>query len=120
MAIQRAEAQTSTLAKLAPPHTGNVSPRVAWSLIQTLLFQAFEYEPDEAQELWRKYQPSFRDEMSLDLALQHLDPVVGINNFQYLNEKVNLKDVMKSKPLDVLAEVLKMVTISDKWQTEVF
>jgi len=45
---------------------------------------------------------------------------VGINNFQYLNEKVNLKDVMKSKPLDVLEEVLKMVTISDKWQSEVF
>jgi hypothetical protein len=99
---------------------GNVPPRVAWSLIQALVFQAFEYQPDEAQELWGKYQPSFRDEMSLDLALQHLDPVVGINNFQYLNEKVNLKDVMRSKPLDVLEEVLKMVTISDKWQTEVF
>jgi hypothetical protein len=98
---------------------GSVPPQVAWSLIHTLVFQAFEYSPDEAQKLWDQYQPSFHDQMGLDLALQNLNPVVGINNFQYLNEKVNLKEVMKAKPLDVLEEVLKMVTISDKWQTEV-
>jgi len=98
---------------------GNVPPQVAWSLIQALVFQAFDTQPDEAQELWDKYQPPCRDEMSLDLALQHLDPVVGINNFQYLNEKVNLKDAMKSKPLDVLEEVLRMVSLSSKWHSEV-
>src|ERR1019366_2211143 len=98
---------------------GSVPPQVAWSLIQALVFQAFDTQPHEAQELWDKYQPPCRDEMSLDLALQHLDPVVGINNFQYLNEKVNLKDVMKSKPLDVLEEVLRMVSLSSKWHSEV-
>jgi hypothetical protein len=44
---------------------------------------------------------------------------VGLNNFQYLNKKIRLREVMKSKPLDVPEEVLRMVTVSDKWQVEV-
>jgi hypothetical protein len=98
---------------------GSVPPEVAWEQIHTLVFQAFEYQPGEAQKLMDEYQPPFRDQMSLDLALQHVDPVVGLNNFQYLNKKVDLRDVMKSKPLDVLEEVLRMITLSDKWQTDV-
>jgi hypothetical protein len=71
----------------------------AWEQIQTLVFQAFEYQPDEAQKLMEKYQPPFLDQMSLDLVLEHLDPVVGLNNFEYLNKKIRLREVMKSKPL---------------------
>ena len=66
-----------------------------------------------------KYQPPYPDEQSLRLALQHLDPKVGLENLAYLNKKVNLESPLKSKPLDVLEEVLKMVTQSDKWQEQV-
>ena len=44
---------------------------------------------------------------------------MGVENFEYLNKKVDLSDLLKAKPLDVLEEVLKMVTQSDKWQAEV-
>ena len=95
-----------------------VPPQVAWSQIQTQVFQAFESQPDEAQELMEKYQPPF-DQTGLDLALQHLDPKVGVSNFQYIAQGVKLSSVMKAKPLEVLEQVLRMVTLSDKWQSEV-
>ena len=98
---------------------GNQKPQVVWEQLQALVDQAFEYNPDEAQRLLDKYQPPFKDQTSLDLILQHLDPKVGVENFQYLNQKVNLQHVMKAKPLDVLEEVLRMLTLSDKWQREV-
>jgi hypothetical protein len=97
-------------------------PWLAWQNIQTQTWRAFEETPEEAQELWDKYQPDQRlipDSMELDLLLQNLPPDIGLNNFQYLNKTVDLKDVLKAKPLDVLEGVLRMVTISDKWQTEV-
>lgn len=95
-----------------------VPPKLAWSQIQTQVFQAFDQEPDEALALMEKYQPPF-DQTGLDLALQHLDPLVGVSNFQYIAQEVKLSDVMKAKPLQVLEQVLRMVTISDKWQSEV-
>ncbi len=53
--------------------------------------------------------------------LQNLNPAVGVNNFLEVNvdPKLNLKDLMKSQPVDVLEKVLFMVTFSDKWQREV-
>jgi hypothetical protein len=95
------------------------NPTVLWSRIQELVFQAFDLQPDEAEKLLDKYQPPYHDQEDLSLALQHLDPKVGVENFEYLNKKVDLNNVMKAKPLDVLEEVLKMVTQSDKWQAEV-
>ena len=95
-----------------------VPPQVAWSQIQTQVFQAFEHQQEEAEALLEKYQPPF-DQTGLDLALQHLDPKVGMNNFQYIAQGVKLDEVMKAKPLAVLEQVLRMVTISDKWQSEV-
>ena len=32
-------------------------PQAAWSLIQTLVYQAFEVYPDEAQKLMEEYHP---------------------------------------------------------------
>ena len=95
-----------------------VLPQVAWNEIQTQVYQAFEHEQKEADELLEKYQSPF-DQTGLDLALQHLDPTVGVNNFQYIAQGVKLDQVMKEKPLKVLEEVLRMVTLSDKWQSEV-
>ena len=94
------------------------NPRVAWDQVQHQVFQAFEEYPDQAQKLMEKYQPPY-DQMNLDLTLQNLEPEVGLNNLEYLNKKVNLQNPLKSPPLDVLEEVLRMVTESDKWQTEV-
>jgi hypothetical protein len=61
------------------------------------------------------------DQESLGLMLQNLNPAVGVNNFQAVNVdlKLNLKDLMKSQAVDVLEKVLFMVTLSDKWLTEV-
>lgn len=95
------------------------NPAVIWNQLQNLVFQAFDRQPKEAEELMNKYQPPYHDQEDLSLALQHLDPKVGLENFEYLNKKVDLKNVMKAKPLDVLEEVLKMITQSDKWQEEV-
>ena len=94
-------------------------PQAAWSLIQTLVYQAFEVYPDEAQKLMDDYQPEY-DEESLGLMLQNLNPITGINNFQYVSQnQVNLKDLLKAQPLKVLELVLEMVTTSDKWLAEV-
>lgn len=95
-----------------------VPPQVAWDQIQTQVYQAFEHQQEEADELLQKYQPPF-DQTGLDLALQHLDPKVGLNNFKYIAQGVKLSEIMKAKPLEVLEQVLRMVTVSDKWQSEV-
>lgn len=95
-----------------------VPPQVAWDQIQAQVFQAFEHQQEEADALLEKYQPPY-DQTGLDLALQNLDPKVGLNNFQYIAQGVKLDQIMKAKPLEVLEQVLRMVTISDKWQSEV-
>lgn len=97
---------------------GKVPPEVAWRQIQTQVAQAFEEYPDEAQKLMEKYQPPL-DQQEIDLTLQRIDPATGVNNFQYLNKKVKLQQIMKEPPLEVLEEVLRMMTVSDKWQSEV-
>ncbi len=96
---------------------GDQNPAAVWSLVETLVSQAFEVYPDEAQKLMGKYQPPV-DEEQLDLVLQHLDPVVGINNLVAING-LNFKNLLKENPPDVLEQVLFMVTLSDKWQREV-
>lgn len=93
-------------------------PQAVWQLVETLVDQAFEEYPEESQGLMAKYQPPV-DHEGLLLVLQHLDPVVGINNLAFLNQKVNLADPLKTSPPDVLEEVLKMLTESSKYQSEV-
>jgi hypothetical protein len=95
-------------------------PAQVWEQIEGLVFQAFDLYPRQAQKLMDDYQPEY-DQDSLGLMLQNLNPVVGINNFQAVNldPTLNLKDLMKSQSVDVLEKVLFMVTLSDKWQTEV-
>ena len=97
---------------------GSVPPQVAWSEIQTQVYQALAKEQEEADELMDKYQSPL-DETGLNLRLQNLDPIVGMNNFQYIQKGINLNAIMKAKPLEVLEQVLRMVTLSDKWQSEV-
>lgn len=98
---------------------GNQKPQVVWDQLLLLVDQAFEYQPEEAQRLLDKYQPPYKDQESLLGVLQNLSPQVGVANFQYLNQKIDLQQVMKAKPLAVLEEVLRMLTLSDKWQREV-
>ena len=99
---------------------GDLSPVLVWSQVGNLVAHTFEAYPDEAGKLLDKYQPPVNQEW-LYLALQHLDPVVGIKNLVEINDhpKLNLKDLMKSNPPDVLEKVLFMVTLSSKWQSEV-
>ena len=96
-------------------------PLAAWSLVNTLVTHAFLTYPEEAQKLMDDYQPEYNQD-SLGLMLQNLNPITGINNFQYVNQgnQVNLKNLLKSPPLKVLELVLDMVTTSDKWLTEVW
>ena len=99
---------------------GGLPPLLVWSQVVNLVAHTFEAYPDEADKLLDKYQPPVNQEW-LYLALQHLDPVVGINNLVEINDhpKLNLKDLMKSNPPDVLEKVLFMVTLSSKLQSEV-
>ena len=96
----------------------DVPPQVAWDQVQAQVFQAFEHQQEEADKLLEKYQPPY-DQESLSLALQNLHPSVGSNNFQYIAQGVKLDEILKAKPLTVLEQVLRMVTVSDKWQSEV-
>ena len=93
---------------------------MVWHQVQDLVFQAFDLYPEQAQKLMDNHQPAY-DEESLSLMLQNLNPVVGINNFQAANmdSKLNLKDLTKSQSVDVLDKVLFMVTLSNKWLSEV-
>ncbi len=99
---------------------GELSPVLVWSQVVNLVAHTFEAYPDEANMLLDKYQPPVNQEW-LYVALQHLDPVVGINSLVEINDhpKLNLEDLMKSNPPDVLDKVLFMVTLSSKWQSEV-
>jgi hypothetical protein len=99
---------------------GDLSPLLVWSQVGNLVAHTFEAYPDEANKLLDKYQPPVNQGW-LYVALQHLDPVVGINGLVEINDdrKVNLKDLMKSNPPDVLEKVLFMVTLSRKWLSEV-
>ncbi len=66
-----------------------------------------------------KYQPPY-DEESLQLLLQNLNPKVGLSNFLGCGKVTDLSDLIhKADPLEVLEQVLWMVTLSDQWQTEV-
>jgi len=100
---------------------GGLPPAQVWQLVQVLVVQAFEEYPDESQELMDKYQPEY-DQESLTVMLQDLNPAVGINNFVEVNSdsKLNMQNLLKSaNPPDVLEKVLFMVTLSDKWLSEV-
>ena len=99
---------------------GDLSPVLVWSQVVNLVAHTFEAYPDDAEKLLDKYQPPVNQEW-LYLALQHLHPVAGINNLIEINDhpKLNLKDLMKSNPPDVLEKVLSMVTLSSQWQSEV-
>jgi len=68
-----------------------------------------------------KYQPEY-DQESLSLMLHNLNPAVGINNFVEVNSdpKLDLQNLLESaNPPDVLENVLFMVTLSNKWLSEV-
>lgn len=74
----------------------------------TLVAHTFEAYPEEADKLLEKYQPLVNQEW-LYLAIQHLNPVVGINNLVEVNSdpKLNLQDLLKSaNPPDVLARTV--------------
>src|ERR1017187_323194 len=99
---------------------GDQNPAAVWSLLESLVSQAFENYPDEAEKLLQKYDTGLSEE-KVSLILQHLDPVVGFNNLVAVNSspKLDLKNLLKTNPPDVLEKVLFMVTLSSKWQSEV-
>lgn len=50
--------------------------------------------------------------------LQDLNPTVGLNNFLGCGKVTDLSDLIHmADPLEVLEQVLWMVTVSDQWQT---
>jgi hypothetical protein len=94
-------------------------PEVAWAYLQCVLFHSFDAYPEQAEKLMEKYQPPY-DQESLNLMLQNLNPKVGLSNFLEAGEITDLSDLIhKADPLEVLEQVLWMVTISSKWQSEV-
>jgi hypothetical protein len=121
---QPGELETSPSIELDPEAKaalGGLSPLLVWSQVGNVIAHTFEAYPDEADKLLDKYQPVVNQEW-LYVALQHLDPVVGINNLVQVNQdpKLDLCNLLKSvSPPDLLEKVLFMLTLSSKWQSEV-
>jgi hypothetical protein len=48
--------------------------------------------------------------------LELMNPVWAVNHLHYANESLNLQNIPKQKPLKVLESVLRMITVSDRYQ----
>jgi hypothetical protein len=94
---------------------GQVSPELAWEQLQTLVQQAIadEYEGSESLRL--------RFNLPVDLTnltelLAIMNPVCGMNEFHYINPRIPLRNLMSVNPLRALEAVLRIYTVSDRYQ----
>jgi len=94
------------------------SPEVAWSHLQCVLFQGFDTYPEKAEQLMENYQPPY-DEESLQIMLQNLNPKVGLKHLLGCGTITDLSDLVhNADPLEVLEQVLWMVTLSSERQSD--
>ena len=97
---------------------GPLSPQGAWSIAQDKVEQALEDQREQAQSLADKLDLRLALD-SLPLWMSQLDPVAGINNLHYINHSkehnLNLRELQKVPPLEVLEAVIRILTVSDRW-----
>src|SRR5579872_5425639 len=93
---------------------GKLKPAAVAEQVKVLVQQAFEYQPDESQQLIEKYNLPI-DETNLTEVLELFNPVKLVNELQYANPELSLKDLMKEPPLQVLEAVVKFLTTSDRY-----
>jgi hypothetical protein len=95
---------------------GKIKPQLAAEQIRVLANQAMEYDARESQLI--------ADEMNLPIdftdlteVLELFDPVKLVNEFHYINPKINLQDLLKQPPLEVFEGVVKILTVSDRYNS---
>lgn len=104
--------ELTSAAKIA---LGKITPELAWEQIKTLAQKAIEDQHKESL--------AAATEQNLPIDLRNLSEVLGvtspnkgINEFQYANPGINLKNLPQQTPLKILKALIKMLVSSDRWQ----
>ena len=95
---------------------GKVSPELAWERVQDLVQQAIEMDYDQSQKLVEKYDLPI-DLPNLKECLALMNPIQGCNHLHYINPELKLKDLMSQSPLKILEAVIRIYTVSDRYQS---
>jgi hypothetical protein len=93
---------------------GKVSPQLAWVQVEDQVGQAIEEHYEESEQLRLEYNLPI-DLTNLTEILAETNPVRGVSELQYINQNLDLKNIPKQKPLEVLKAVLRMLTESDHY-----
>ena len=94
---------------------GSIPAEVAWEQIGVLISQTFEYQFDQSNALLQQMNMEECLRTSLEIHLSRINPVVGVNEFLYINKNVDLSNILKEQPLEILKAVLRIFTVSDRW-----
>jgi hypothetical protein len=92
---------------------GMVSPELAWLQVGYRVRQFVDAYPDLAATMGRAMDLQM-DYEDLDVLLQEIDPIVGINQLHYIQSDLNLQDLDHQPGAKVLEGVIKIFTISDR------
>jgi hypothetical protein len=102
---------------------GKVSPELAWLQVEDLVYEVTENYCNETKELADEM--NWEMQMHMDLEdlrglLAEMNPVLGINEFHWINPEFSLrdipvKDIPKEKALAALLGVLRIFLLSDHW-----
>jgi hypothetical protein len=95
---------------------GKVSPELAWLEVKAMVQQAIQYPFKEAEDmrLTANYPVDLRN---LTEVLEVGSPTRAINQLHYASPNLNLQQIMKQPPLKILESVLKMMTVSDRYNS---
>lgn len=92
---------------------GMVSPELAWLQVGCRVWQFVDAYPDLAAAMGRKMDLQM-DYEDLDVFLQEINPIAGINQLHYIQSDLNLQDLNHQPGVKVLEAVIEMFTISDR------
>lgn len=93
---------------------GKLKPAAIAEQIKVLVQQALEYQPEESEKIFKSLPI---DETNLTEVLESFNPAKLVNEFQYINPSLPLKDLMKQDPLKVLEGVARILTVSDQYES---
>jgi hypothetical protein len=91
-----------------------LTPQAAWEQVKVLVQQALEYQPNESQQIADRLNLPI-DTTNLTEVLELMNPVKGINEFHYINPKMDLRNLMKQDPVKVFEGVVRILTVSDRY-----
>lgn len=95
---------------------GKIKPQLAAEQIRVLANQAMDLDQDEAQKIAEKSNLPI-DFTDLTEVLELFDPVKLVNEFHYINPKIDLQQLLKQPPLEVFEGVVKILTVSDRYNS---